>query len=303
MEGIISLVFQLIPCMVLGFFLAKKSQNISKKFSKILIDFGVPISLTGLLLKTGMNLKLVYAALISSFSIITFFSLINLIKPIKDKLKKKELQIGSVLGNSGYLGIPIAVAILPIETLQISLGYDLGAKLVCWTFGPSIIKNEKTFHIKTFFKEVFLSRAILSVVLALSIELSPYAHKISELLWLPSRFVINFALITVGMKMQYLFDNYAEKVFKSIRGIWLPISIKLIIFPIFIFSICLLINAPQSFMRALVLQSTTPTAISVLLISEAQNKGENFSVLLVAFSTIISIITIPLWSFFLISLR
>ena len=215
MGGLINLISQLIPCIIIGLFLSKINPNIANKFAKILINFGVPISLVGLLLKTGINIKLIYAALISSSSIIIFFILLILIKPIRNNLIKTELQLGSVLGNSGYLGIPIAVALLPIETLQISLGYDLGAKLVCWTFAPSIIKNQNNFNLKTFLKEVFFSRALISVFLVLIIELSPFANKVSEVLWLPSRLIINFALITVSMKIKYFIWNLFNNIFKQ----------------------------------------------------------------------------------------
>ena len=295
MGGLINLILQLIPCIIVGIFLSKINPNIANKFAKILINFGVPISLVGLLLKTGINIKLIYAALISSSSIIIFFILLILIKPIRHNLIKTELQLGSVLGNSGYLGIPIAVALLPIETLQISLGYDLGAKLVCWTFAPSIIKNQNNFNLKTFLKEVFFSRSLISVFLVLIIELSPFANKVTEVLWLPSRLIINFALITVSIKIKYLFEIYSNNIFKKTRELWLPITLKLIIFPIFTFLICYFLNTSQNFIRAFVLQAACPTAISVLLISEAKENGENSSIFLVAFSTIISLVSIPIW--------
>lgn len=295
MGALVNLILQLIPCIIVGVFLSKINPNIANKFAKILINFGVPISLVGLLLKTGINIKLIYAALISSSSIIIFFILLILIKPIRNNLIKTELQLGSVLGNSGYLGIPIAVALLPIETLQISLGYDLGAKLVCWTFAPSIIKNQNNFNLKTFLKDVFFSRALISVFLVLIIELSPFANKVTEVLWLPSRLIINFALITVSMKIKYLFEICSNNIFKQTREFWLPITLKLIIFPIFIFLICYFLNTSQNFIRAFVLQAACPTAISVLLISEAKDNEENSSTFLVTFSTIISLITIPIW--------
>ena len=69
MGGLINLILQFIPCIVVGRFLSKINPNIANKFATILINFGVPISLVGLLLKTGINIKLIYAALISSSSI------------------------------------------------------------------------------------------------------------------------------------------------------------------------------------------------------------------------------------------
>ena len=47
--------------------------------------------------------------------------------------------------------------------------------------------------------------------------------------------------------------------------------------------------------EALVLQSAAPTAISVLLISQAASIDEQDATSLVVFSTIIALISIPIW--------
>ena len=47
--------------------------------------------------------------------------------------------------------------------------------------------------------------------------------------------------------------------------------------------------------EALVLQSAAPTAISVLLISQAASRDEEEATSLVVLSTIIALISIPVW--------
>ena len=49
--------------------------------------------------------------------------------------------------------------------------------------------------------------------------------------------------------------------------------------------------------KSLVLQGATPTAISILLIAEANNKDQNIAASLVMFSSLISVMSIPAWIF------
>ena len=55
------------------------------------------------------------------------------------------------------------------------------------------------------------------------------------------------------------------------------------------------IRLPNVMREALVLQSAAPTAISVLLISQAASRDEEEATSLVVLSTIIALISIPAW--------
>ena len=55
------------------------------------------------------------------------------------------------------------------------------------------------------------------------------------------------------------------------------------------------IRLPNVMREALVLQSAAPTAISVLLISQAASRDEDEATSLVVLSTIIALISIPAW--------
>ena len=47
--------------------------------------------------------------------------------------------------------------------------------------------------------------------------------------------------------------------------------------------------------NALVLQAATPTAISVLLLAEVNGKQQQVTAFLVAWSTLIALVTVPIW--------
>ena len=48
-----------------------------------------------------------------------------------------------LIGNTSFLGIPIAIALLPSTTINFTIGFDLGTTLFAWIFGPFFLQ-EKT---------------------------------------------------------------------------------------------------------------------------------------------------------------
>ena len=54
-------------------------------------------------------------------------------------LSARSMRLGSCIGNTAYVGIPLALSFLPTQALAISIGYDLGATLLTWSLGPVFI--------------------------------------------------------------------------------------------------------------------------------------------------------------------
>ena len=89
--------------------------------------YDVPINLMGLLLKGGLN-----SSLVSTAAIMVMLLMLNSWHEGGNQRLSATLQLGSCVGNTAYFGIPVALALLPQEALSISIGYDLGATLLCW---------------------------------------------------------------------------------------------------------------------------------------------------------------------------
>ncbi len=301
---IIYLLLELIPCLAFGYFLGRFKTDFSFLVSRKLIKFGIPISIMGLLLKTGLNLKLIESALIALLAIGLLIAMINSIPSLKDNLNSKVLQFGTCFGNTGYFGIPVSLALLPNEALVYSMGFDLGATLVIWSLGPLMLNKNtyKRHEIKDYLfyiNSLTNSPAIKGLIGALIIKSTPWSDQITSTLWIPTRIVIVFALVVVGMRLGLLSISTFSTIGNQIRSIRKSLILKLICFPALMFSLCLILQLPNDMKNALVLQASAPTAISVLLIAQANSQGEDKATLLVILSTLIALITIPIWSLML----
>ena len=297
---IILLLSELIPCLLIGYLLGRFKENLSLTISRPLISYGIPISLMGILLKSGLELPLIESAALALVAIGFLMTILNRLPSVNNLIQNRTLQLGSAFGNTGYFGIPVSLALLPDNALIYSIGFDLGATLVIWSLGPILLTDPSKVlssnrYWKNFIKGIFSSPAVKGLIGALIIHSSPWDEQITDLLWIPSRVVIVLALVIVGMRLSWLRKANLSRIKNQITSIKNALIMKLVGLPVIMLIISSAIRLPSVMREALVLQAAAPTAISILLISQAASRDEKEATSLVVFSTIIALISIPAW--------
>ena len=297
---IILLLSELIPCLLIGYLLGRFKENLSLTISRPLISYGIPISLMGLLLKSGLEIPLIESAALALVAIGFLMTILNRLPSVNNLIQNRTLQLGSAFGNTGYFGIPVSLALLPDHALIYSIGFDLGATLVIWSLGPILLTDPSKVlssnrYWKNFIKGIFSSPAVKGLIGALIIHSSPWDEQITDLLWIPSRVVIVLALVIVGMRLSWLRKANLSRIKNQITSIKNALIMKLVGLPVIMLIISSAIRLPSVMREALVLQAAAPTAISILLISQAASRDEKEATSLVVFSTITALISIPAW--------
>ena len=283
--------------MIFGFFLGKKKPKISEYIARPLIRFGIPLSVMGLLLKEGIDINLIKSALLA-FSLIGFLLvLINIFQIFKSRLPNYTLQLAGLIGNTSFLGIPVAIALLPSATINFTIGFDLGTTLFAWIFGPFFLqkksKNKSVPNIEGLLNALInspASRGIIGVLLAYLFQIEGI---LGNYLWIPARIVIALAIIIVGTRLGII-TNQKGKIFDINEEIKFSILLKLFILPFIVFLISKFLNFDFYQSSAVILQAGTPTAISTILMAEAYDVKQKIASKILFTTTLISIITIPL---------
>ena len=288
--------------MLIGFFLGRIKPKSSEKISIPLIKYGIPISVMGLLLKAGINIDLIKSSLIAFFSIGVIFFLINTLSITRKKLPNYSLQLGGLIGNTSFLGIPIAIALLPTQTINFTIGFDIGTTLFAWIFGPMLLHKEKfqssKFNLKKLTLSIFnspASKGTLGALIACLVSLDNY---LGEILWIPARIVITLAIIVVGTRLGIITKKKIN-LFDLNNEIKNSIILKILIFPLIILTTTTVFKFENLEVLALVLQAGTPSAISTILMAEAYKTNQILAAKTLFLSTICSIITIPLIAYLL----
>ena len=288
--------------MIFGFFLGKKNPKISEYIARPLIRFGIPLSVMGLLLKEGIDINLIKSAFLA-FSIIgLLIVLINIFPNFKTRLPNYTLQLAGLIGNTSFLGIPIAMALLPSKTINFTIGFDLGTTLFAWIFGPFFLQEKSLDknipNIKGLLNALInspASRGIIGVLLAYIFQIDGI---LGNFLWIPARIVIALAIIIVGTRLG-LITNQKDKIFDLNEEIKFSILLKLFILPFIIFLVSKLLNFDFYQSSAVILQAGTPTAISTILMAEAYGVKQKIASKILFTTTLIAIVTIPLLKIFI----
>jgi predicted permease len=283
--------------LILGFFIGKRKPKLSELIALPLIKYGIPLSVMGLLLKEGIDLDLIKTALIAFLSIGFLIVLINYLSIFKTRLPNYSLQLAGLIGNTSFLGIPIALALLPTSTINFTIGFDLGTTLFAWIFGPFFLKKRINTNSNLNFKELLkailhspASRGIVGVLIAYLFGLEKV---LGDYLWIPARIVIVLAIVVVGTRLGII-TNSKTKFFNLNKGIKYSIILKLLIFPLFIFVFSKILGFNLNETSAVVLQAGTPSAVSTILMAEAYKTNQKIAATILFTTTLISIITIPI---------
>ncbi len=292
--------------MIFGFFLGKKKPKISKYIARPLIRFGIPLSVMGLLLKEGIDINLIKSAFLAFSLIGVLIVLINICPIFKCRFSNYTLQLAGLIGNTSFLGIPIAIALLPSTTINFTIGFDLGTTLFAWIFGPFFLQeksqNKNIPNIQGLLNALInspASRGIIGVLMAYLFQIDKI---LGNYLWIPARVVIALAIIIVGTRLGII-TNQKVGFFDNNDEIKFTILLKIVILPIIVFLITKFLNFDFYQSSALILQAGTPTAISTILMAEAYDVKQKIASEILFTTTLISLLTIPLLKIFMNALN
>jgi len=251
----------------------------------------------GLLLKEGIDINLIKSAFLA-FSLIGFLIiLINIFPIFKNRLSNYTLQMAGLIGNTSFLGIPIAIALLPSTTINFTIGFDLGTTLFAWIFGPFFLQvksQEKNIpKIEGLLNALMNSPASRGIIGVLLTYLFNLDEILGNYLWIPARIVIALAIIIVGTRLGII-TNQKGRIFDLNEEIKFSILLKIFILPLIVFLISKILNFDIYQSSAVILQAGTPTAISTILMAEAYDVKKEIAAKILFCTTLISIATIPL---------
>ena len=290
---------ELLPSLGLGLLLGRLFPGLPARLAPPLITWGVPISLVGLLLRSGLRADLGLSALAALLAVGLGLALLLLVAPLW-RIQAGSLQLGAVAGNTAYWGLPVALALLPPEAIAHTITYDLVGTLLTWSLGPLLISGTPT-RIGGLLRALRDSPASSGLAIALLLQATPWQADIASWLWWPARAVVLVALALVGMRLSLMLAP-AQDSGPAPAGLGAALAVKLLLLPALVMPLTLLLGLPPMARDALVLQAAAPSAISVLLLAEAaaargQGRQDDAAAAaaLVLWSTLIGLLSVPLW--------
>jgi malate permease and related proteins len=301
---VLRFLLELVPALGIGLLLGLRFPGLPGRLASPLISWGIPIGLVALLLRSGFQANLLTAALMAAASSGLGLLLLRL-PALRRRIPDGSLQLGCIVGNTGYWGLPVGLALLPAEAIGFTIAFDLMATLITWSLGPLLL-DRRAGNLRQQLRVLATSPAIRGLLLALLVHQTPWSATLAQWLWWPARLVILVALAMVGMRLGLVLRRRHPGPVRP-PGLGVALAGKLLALPLAMLLLANLLELPPLVRDAVVLQAAAPTAVSVLLLTEAATGGQQGAAAakqqgvveavatLVLWSTTLALVSVPLW--------
>jgi len=286
---------------LVGFVLGRKLPNlVPTRLAQWLFWVGVPISIVAFVRRSDLSGQIWIAPAIAYLAIAlgaflawwgmkaqAYFT--NTIHP---KPTQGSLLLAAMVGNTGYLGFPITLALVGQEYFAWALFYDmLGSLFGAYGFGI-ILASHFGGNVRNYgqiAKSILINPALWSFGFGLLFRAvtlpSFWESSLEKLGW----GVIALTLILIGMRLSQLNSWH------RLPEAGISLTIKMLIVPLVIGGTLPLFGVTGEPAQVIVLQMSMPPAFATLVIAETFNLDRDLAVTSLAVGSMALLVTLPLW--------
>ncbi|MTJ09465.1 AEC family transporter [Anabaena sp. UHCC 0204] len=301
MINLLELYVKLVGLILIGFILGRKLPSYASTYvGQFLFWLGVPISIIGFLIRTDLSGQIWIAPIIAHLAIFLGAFLAWLIikaqayftQSVPQKSTQGSLILAAMVGNTGYLGFPITLAMVGKEYFAWALFYDMlgslfGAYGLGVFFAAKFGSNVQS-HIQTA-KVIFINPALWSFGFGLLLRQvalpSTVVFSLEKLAW----GAVALSLMLIGMRLSQL------KSWRKVPQAGSSIFIKMLLVPMILGSTLSLFGVTGNAAQVIVLQMAMPPALATLVIAETFDLDRDLAVTALAMGIVVLLVTLPVW--------
>lgn len=299
--NLLSVYTPLIGWTALGWVLGRLLPQITATYlGQFLFWIGVPISILGFLRHAQLSWSLWLAPLMAWIAMLSgialaWWCLRSTDSPLDTRTWPNQTRgsflLASMVGNTGYIGYPVSLALVGSQDFAWALFYDIGSTLGAYGLGVALASHfAATRH--SFWQPLRVmatNPALWSFGLGVGGRDLPLPEVVEVGLRSFSWVVISLSLILVGMRLSQL------KSFHRIKPAIVSLSIKMVLVPLVLGSGLWFLGITGTVHRVILLQMAMPPAFATLVIAEAYGLDRNLSVTSLIVGSLGLLITLPLW--------
>lgn len=280
---------------LIGFYGGKRNiidETFTSKLSTLLLEIATPlliISSFSFTFTEDIKKNVIKAFF---YSVIIFLATPLLVKPLflkNNKGKRDILQFAMVFSNCGFMGFPVAASVFGSEGVMYASIFNMIFNVFVWTYGVMLFSD--TNNIKDI-KKILNNPGIISSIIGILIMI--FSIKIPIVLLDTIKMVGGLTTPVSMLIIGSLLSRANLKRLVKDGSLYYGSFIKLIFIPIVIYLVSLLFKENSIVIKTLILMQAMPAGAMTSLFAESFNKEKEYSALIVSFSTLLSVVTIPL---------
>lgn len=207
----------------------------------------------------------------------------------KTENRARVLRFATIFSNCGFMSLPLQDAILGEDGLFYGSVFVAVFNLLVWSYGLVSMSGD----IKLLSaKKIIFNPGIMGVMIAFIIFLCRLT--LPEIIIQPIKYLANLntplPMLIIGF---YLSQANLKRAFTDLKA-YLAMGLRLLVIPAFSAVVMYFLGVDKTIMIACVIASSAPTAATTTMFSAKFNRDTELSVNIVAATTLLSILTMPI---------
>ncbi|RCJ28961.1 transporter [Nostoc minutum NIES-26] len=301
MTNLLELYVKLVGLALVGFFLGRKlPTTVPNRLGKWLFSVGVPISIVAFLREADLSGQIWIAPAIAYLAIFlgAFLAWLGikgqayLTNTIPQESTQGSLILAAMVGNTGYMGFPIILAMVGKEYFAWALFYDLlGSLFGAYGLGVVLASHfgGSVGNYWQITKAISINPALWSFGFGLLLRQVNIPNVVEFCLEKFAWSVVALSLMLIGMRLSRL--NSWHRLPQAAMSL----AIKMLLVPLVIGVMLPLFGVTGAPAQVMVLQMAMPPAFATLVIAETFNLDRDLAVTALALGAIILLLTLPVW--------
>lgn len=206
----------------------------------------------------------------------------------KEKGINEVMRFAVIFSNCGFMSLPLQKAILGDDGWFYGSIFVAMFNIVSWTYGLVLMSGDKK---ELSIKRLAFNPGLVGVTIALILFIC--GIKLPDIVFQPIEYLSNLntpiPMLIIGF---YLSQANLKKAFTDLNA-YATMGLRLIVIPLLALFVMSLCKVDPTITVACVIASSAPTAATTTMFSAKFNRNVELSVSIVAATTLISIISMP----------
>lgn len=301
--NLIAIYAPLIGLVLLGLILGRYlSKIVATRLGQFLFWVGVPISIVAFLRQADLSGQIWIAPAIAWAAIILGVGFAWIGIQLRQYWKKDAMPwrqstqgsflLAAMVGNTGYLGYPITLAIAGTQYFGFALFYDLlGTTLGAYGLGVALAARfgGSVHNYRELAQAMIINPSLWSFGFGFFFRRVPLQAAAAAILQGLAWTMVALSLVLIGMRLSQLHSWH------SLPRASVSLLIKMLLVPIILGSSLSVLGVNGATRLVLVLQTAMPPAFATLVIAEAYDLDRDLAVTALAVGTIGILFLLPIW--------
>ncbi|MBD2294680.1 AEC family transporter [Anabaena sphaerica FACHB-251] len=304
MINLLELYIKLVGLILVGVILGRKlPATFPTRLGQFLFWIGVPISIVAFLRQTDLSGQIWIAPAIAYLAILlgAFLAWIviqgqaYLTNSLPQPSTQGSLILASMVGNTGYLGFPITLAMVGKEYFAWALFYDLLGSLF-GAYGLGVLlatrfgnAGQNHGQMAKAIKAILINPALWSFGFGLLFRQVTIPPVMEFGLDTSAWCAVALSLILIGMRLSLLSSWY------KLKQAGISLVIKMLLVPLILGSTLSFFGVTGEAAKVIVLQMAMPPAFATLVLAETFDLDRDLAVTALAMGSMVLLVTLPFW--------